>query len=187
MKISKRHGIHHSACTSLRIISPTCYHPFPTNNNTGVFHSLRMSIFLLSLLVGVALSRYINADDGDTEVLQPIISQTRQRRMCAELCMSGLGGDPCGEGCVDLMPAGLPIQYIPADQANTSGDSQPTANHLTRHDMCDVLCENNLGNPLCHCNATQGLTTISNFFEGVYHIFNYFYLSKKTFSNKNST
>lgn len=124
-----------------------------------------MSIFLLFLLVGVSVSRYINADDDDTDVLQPIISQTRQRRICAELCMSGLGGDPCGEGCVDLMPGRLPVQFIQAGDTDASKNNVPYSNS-SRHDMCDVLCENNLGNPLCQCNITKGLNTNYNFFDG---------------------
>lgn len=125
-----------------------------------------MSIFLLCVLVGVALSRFINDDDNASETLQPIISQTRQRRICAELCMAGLGGDPCGEGCVDLIPDGMPVQYAQIGQ----NDTIPNVSYMTRHDMCDVLCNNNLGNPLCQCNNTGIVKQKSNFFEGEFKL-----------------
>lgn len=153
-------------------------------------HPLRMSIFLLCLLVGVAVSRYIDDDDNASEVLQPIISRTRQRRICADLCMSGLGGDPCGEGCVDLIPDNFPVQYGQSGHGSTSN-----ASHRTRHDMCDVLCKNNLGNPLCQCNNTESLSTKCDFFEGktnffllnqLYNIKENVYKNTKLFS-QNST
>lgn len=140
--------------------------PSDKNNNTGMSHPFRMSIFLLCLLVGVAVSRYINDDDDASEFLQPIISQTRQRRICAELCMAGLGGDPCGEGCVDLIPDGMPVQYAQTEQNNKT---IPNVSYMTRHDMCDVLCNNNLGNPLCQCNNTGIVKQKSNFFEGEFN------------------
>lgn len=124
-----------------------------------------MPILLSILLVGVAVSRFIDNDEGGTEILQPIISQTMQRRICAELCMAGLGGDPCGEGCVDLAPANLPVQYNQTDKGIIVTNAS-AVHHKPRNDMCDVLCKNNLGNPLCQCNATQRSTGNYDFFEG---------------------
>lgn len=154
-------------------------HLLPTPSKQTItpvyFIPFRMSIFLLVLLVGVAVSRYTSTDRGDHEALQPIISKTRQRRICAELCMSGLGGDPCGEGCVDLIPDDLPVQYVADTHENTSKHGQ-TSGYLTRHKMCDVLCDNNLGNPLCQCNVTIGVTTNANFFEGKFKLLGYLLL-----------
>lgn len=89
--------------------------------------------------------------------------------------MSGLGGDPCGEECVDLIPSAIPLQF---GQAETVNASNIVGTYSTRHDMCDVLCDNNLGYPLCKCNATKGLTKTADFFEGMFYYLFFFNYSK---------
>lgn len=104
----------------------------------------RISILLL-FLVGVAspthFSYYAN-ESAD----RPIISRSQERRICAELCLSGLGGEPCGEACLDIIPQAL----LSVSQSDT-GDEQV---NLTRRSACPVLCKNRLGYPLCGCNET---------------------------------
>ncbi|KAJ8976318.1 hypothetical protein NQ317_010272 [Molorchus minor] len=110
----------------------------------------RISIFPVFLLVGVSLSRHVSYYE-DTSALQPIVTQTQEHRICAELCMSGLGGAPCGDDCEDLIPQGLPVQSLPG---NTTVDFGA----VTRQNSCTVLCENNLGYPLCACSAAPKTT-----------------------------
>ncbi|XP_074042594.1 uncharacterized protein isoform X4 [Leptinotarsa decemlineata] len=115
----------------------------------------KTSIFpLLLLMVGVAVSRHIlhGAKEDDNETLNPIVTRSRQRKICAELCMAGLGGNPCGEDCVDLVPTDMPVQF---HQENS------TINYSihTRHGACDLLCDNNLGYPLCGCSFDSTKTT----------------------------
>lgn len=107
---------------------------------------LLTSIVPLFLLVGVTLPSYIPYH-LDTVSLQPIITRSQERRICAELCMTGLGGSPCGDDCVDLTPQGLPLQSL-------NGSTTVKFGVATRHQACTVLCENQLGDPLCHCNET---------------------------------
>ncbi|XP_074042593.1 uncharacterized protein isoform X3 [Leptinotarsa decemlineata] len=105
-------------------------------------------------MVGVAVSRHIlhGAKEDDNETLNPIVTRSRQRKICAELCMAGLGGNPCGEDCVDLVPTDMPVQF---HQENS------TINYSihTRHGACDLLCDNNLGYPLCGCSFDSTKTT----------------------------
>uniref|UniRef100_V5GRN7 Uncharacterized protein n=1 Tax=Anoplophora glabripennis TaxID=217634 RepID=V5GRN7_ANOGL len=110
-------------------------------------HSLLLtSIVPLFLLAGVALPGYIPYH-MDTAALQPIVTTSQERRICAELCMTGLGGTPCGDDCVDFTPQGLPLQSL-------NGSTTVKFGVATRHEACIVLCENQLGEPLCHCNET---------------------------------
>ncbi|KAJ8926133.1 hypothetical protein NQ315_009990 [Exocentrus adspersus] len=102
------------------------------------------SITPLFLLTGVAFSGYIPYYMDAVGVLQPIVTRSQERRICAELCMTGLGGSPCGDDCFDLTPQGLPLQSF-------NGTSTSKFGVATRYDACSVLCENGLGEPLCHC------------------------------------
>lgn len=102
-----------------------------------------MPLFLLS---GVALPGYIPYH-MDSSALQPITTRSQERRICAELCLTGLGGSPCGDDCVDLTPQGLPLQ-------SRNGSTTGKFGVATRHEACTILCENQLGDPLCHCNET---------------------------------
>ncbi|KAG5879919.1 hypothetical protein JTB14_014392 [Gonioctena quinquepunctata] len=103
---------------------------------------------LLLLLVGVSVSRHL----GDAEMLQPIVSRSQRHKICAELCMAGLGGQPCGDECVDLVPQDMPVQYKQENATESYGMN-------TRHDSCEVLCDNNLGYPLCGCNYDSSKAT----------------------------
>lgn len=104
-----------------------------------------MSILPLLLLVGVASSKFIISHTDD-EQLQPIATSSQARRICAELCMSGLGGEACGESCLDISPQGLPVQSLNSVQERRNS---------TRRDACSVLCSNQLGYPLCQCNSKK--------------------------------
>lgn len=95
-------------------------------------------------------SRHISFYD-DAPSNHPIISKAQERRICAELCMSGLGGEPCGEDCLDVMP-----QALLSQESQSDGD-QPQVDRTTK-DACPVLCANRLGYPLCDCNYTQVYT-----------------------------
>ncbi|XP_044263922.1 uncharacterized protein LOC123010837 isoform X2 [Tribolium madens] len=100
-----------------------------------------ISIVVLFLL-GVASSRHISYYDGSPHS-RPMITQQQERRICAELCMAGLGGEPCGADCLDVIPEGLPSQ--------ASQSSEELQVDYTRKDACPVLCANRLGYPLCNC------------------------------------
>ncbi|KAK9872508.1 hypothetical protein WA026_017973 [Henosepilachna vigintioctopunctata] len=121
-----------------------------------------ISIFPLFLLMGVASTFPWDSPwrlhDDDT-VFRPIIGRSNERRICVELCSSGLGGDPCGEDCKDLSPFGVQIQ-------STSSAQSAQKKALTgspRNDSCPLLCENNLGNPLCDCRNIEVKTIRVNF------------------------
>ena len=66
-----------------------------------------------------------------------------EREICADLCYSGLGGAPCGIMCNQNLDLSL-MTYTMA--TNTSEDVVGP-----RRTVCDVLCRNNLGHPLCAC------------------------------------
>lgn len=100
-----------------------------------------MSILPLFLVVGVAISWHIGGH-GNSAILQPIILKSQANRICAELCSAGLGGESCGETCMDIAPQDLPIQSQNGTR-NTSNES--------RRDVCPMLCANSLGRPLCDC------------------------------------
>ncbi|KAJ8967837.1 hypothetical protein NQ314_002611 [Rhamnusium bicolor] len=116
---------------------------------------MMMSIFPLFLLMGVAISRHISYY-MDTAALQPIVTRSQERRICAELCMSGLGGTPCGDDCVDISPQGLPLQSLKANRT-------VSFSAITRQDSCSILCENNLGYPLCRCDHNNSNKSKANF------------------------
>ncbi|XP_022119045.2 uncharacterized protein LOC110995932 [Pieris rapae] len=65
--------------------------------------------------------------------------------VCADLCHSGLGGEACGSTCSELMPVGL--KY-----ALKSGNVSSEQFGEPRVAVCPVLCENQLGEPLCACS-----------------------------------
>lgn len=94
----------------------------------------------MAVLVGVANSKHSGIHDNTS----PIISASDELRICADLCSVGLGGQPCGDFCFDLIPKQLPRQSI--------NDSQDVSNNLSRSDACPVLCKNRLGYPLCQCS-----------------------------------
>lgn len=66
-------------------------------------------------------------------------------RICADLCSSGLGGEPCGDFCFDLIPKQLPHQSF--------NDSEQVEETGARTGACPTLCENRLGYPLCKCQV----------------------------------
>jgi hypothetical protein len=131
--------------------SPPPYFPFRAKKLIRLinFQLRRISILVL-LLLGVATSRHISYYDDDTSD-RPIMTKSQERRICAELCMAGLGGEPCGDECLDVIPQGLPIE------SSQSNDDHTQANY-TRKDACPLLCANRLGYPLCGCNYTQETT-----------------------------
>ncbi|XP_056646050.1 uncharacterized protein LOC130451207 [Diorhabda sublineata] len=116
------------------------------------------SIFLpLLLVVGVVWSRSLDAE-GDGNTFQPFMTTSDKRRVCVELCLTGLGGSPCGSDCIDIMPHNLPIQ-LDDNMTNSNSDKR----HVMRNSSCPVLCKNNLGNPLCSCdNLNVGLEKDQN-------------------------
>lgn len=93
-------------------------------------------------VVGVVSSKHTSFHGNGS----PIISTSDQLRICADLCSSGLGGQPCGEFCFDLIPKQLP------HQSTRTADN--VSNNITRADACPVLCKNRLGYPLCQCQKT---------------------------------
>lgn len=95
---------------------------------------------LLALLVGVASSKHI----GHHGNKKPMISSPDKIRICADLCASGLGGEPCGAFCFDLTPKAHPNQ--------SANFTHNVKDNLTRSDACPLLCENNLGYPFCQCS-----------------------------------
>lgn len=79
-----------------------------------------------------------------------MITSNDKLRICADLCSSGLGGNPCGSFCFDLIPKARPDQ--------STKDIQHVKNEITRSDACPLLCENNLGYPFCKCSQKQKKT-----------------------------
>ncbi|KAM3955771.1 uncharacterized protein ACR2FA_010287 [Aphomia sociella] len=69
-----------------------------------------------------------------------------RNNLCADLCHSGLGGDVCGSTCHDLIPIGL-------QSALQSANTTDAMYGSPRFEVCPVLCDNYLGNPLCNCAA----------------------------------
>lgn len=104
-----------------------------------------MSIFPVFLLLGVVYGRQIGSY-GNGTYLRPIVTRSEERRICAELCMAGLGGEPCGADCVDLTPQDYPVQSETVVEASEGSRHQP------RESACPVLCRNRLGYPLCNCD-----------------------------------
>ncbi|KAJ8963311.1 hypothetical protein NQ318_018780 [Aromia moschata] len=105
----------------------------------------------LAAAVGGALGMHV-AYYEDASLPQPMVTDAQQRRICAELCMSGLGGAPCGDGCGDLAPQGLPL--LPRQSAAENATDGFGA--ATRHVSCDLLCGYGLGYPLCGCEDGDG-------------------------------
>ncbi|XP_030764915.1 uncharacterized protein LOC115889121 [Sitophilus oryzae] len=118
------------------------------------------------LLLSLGHARHLIYQD-ESSALQPIVSQSRRTRICAELCMSGLGGTPCGETCYDLIPTNLPLSaQEQSDGGSGSGGNSTTStassggkkyNATARQDSCSVLCKNGLGYPLCSCNYQSSI------------------------------
>lgn len=104
-----------------------------------------MSILVLFLIVGVALSLHISGH-GNSSILQPIILKSQEHRICAELCSAGLGGESCGETCMDIAPQNFPVQ-------STINRTNENSNDKSRSEACPILCANSLGRPLCDCNG----------------------------------
>lgn len=102
-----------------------------------------MSIFPWFLLVGVACVGCVGVHGNDA-VPQPIgVNSTQAHRICAALCSAGLGGDSCGESCLNKVPKELPTRQSAVNLRARYANG--------RHDACPILCENALGNPLCGC------------------------------------
>lgn len=97
------------------------------------------------------------------------MTSIQEHRICAELCMSGLGGEPCGSGCLDVVPQGIPTTLLSSDAQSTSDASGVSDVDLRRTDACPVLCANRLGYPLCNCNYTKTSASLPffkvNYFE----------------------
>ncbi|XP_017776568.1 PREDICTED: uncharacterized protein LOC108562664 [Nicrophorus vespilloides] len=109
-----------------------------------------MSIVLSALfLVGVASGRHIGNHGIDAQ-FGPI-ELTEARRICASLCMAGLGGKGCGEQCQSISPIDLPVQLA----RNETRDllRPPASVYSRRRDACPLLCDYSLGEPLCSCSA----------------------------------
>lgn len=101
--------------------------------------------------MGVAVSfpwKFPSRRHGDDAVFEPIMCRSETRRICVELCMSGLGGEACGDDCVDLSP--LTVSFQSDAGRNVTEVGYP------RSDSCPVLCSNNLGYPLCNCQNVNG-------------------------------
>ncbi|KAJ0170381.1 hypothetical protein K1T71_014309 [Dendrolimus kikuchii] len=72
------------------------------------------------------------------------ISVVETLTLCTDLCQAGLGGQSCGPSCQRMIPVGL--------QPILSGANDTEASYgRPRYAVCPVLCNNNLGNPLCNC------------------------------------
>lgn len=111
---------------------------------------------LLILLIGVVAARRSSHHDDATE-RRPIITSAQQSRICADLCTSGLGGEPCGQVCFDLMPKGIPLQ----SPENVTREVDVNTVKNTRSDVCPVLCKNRLGYPLCQCEPPKPTGTVT--------------------------
>ncbi|XP_072389107.1 uncharacterized protein [Diabrotica undecimpunctata] len=105
------------------------------------------TILLLMLLLSVGVVWGRSALEEDRDYFQPFLTSSQKRRVCVELCLSGLGGRTCGDDCSDILPQDLPIQSRVG--ARTDND---TEKNVTRSDSCTFLCNNNLGDPLCACD-----------------------------------
>ncbi|XP_022912977.2 uncharacterized protein [Onthophagus taurus] len=103
-----------------------------------------MSIVFI-LLVGMSFAKQVYYH-GNTESFQPIVSVSQSKRICAALCMSGLGGKSCGPDCQDLTP-----NTIPAQSPNSSDAVRVAQSSMARRNVCPILCKNGLGQPLCDC------------------------------------
>ncbi|CAH1995171.1 unnamed protein product [Acanthoscelides obtectus] len=64
--------------------------------------------------------------------------------------LCGLGGHSCGDDCVDLTPADLPVAGATAGAAPPAGAAENNETRV-RDEVCDMLCLNGLGKPLCKC------------------------------------
>lgn len=121
-------------------------------------------VVVVAVVVGVTLARHISFydDEGD---FQPIVTTSQEKRICAELCMSGLGGTVCGDNCIDITPQNLPLkqQYGSSNdsggRALAGGLVNATSSASSRHSACNVLCINQLGYPLCNCDDILETTT----------------------------
>ncbi|XP_044745122.1 uncharacterized protein LOC123306986 isoform X2 [Coccinella septempunctata] len=114
-----------------------------------------ISIFPLFLVVGVAWTfpwKFPTRSHGNDAFFEPIMSRSEIKRVCVELCMSGLGGEACGDDCVDLSPLTVTFQSDPAGDA-VRNRSVPVGS--PRSDSCPVLCANGLGYPLCSCRNSK--------------------------------
>ncbi|XP_060808660.1 uncharacterized protein LOC106137776 [Amyelois transitella] len=80
---------------------------------------------------------------------QWVPSVPARTNLCADLCHAGLGGEGCGATCKDLVPVGLKSALSSANETH-SAYGQP------RYAVCPTLCQNKLGDPLCHCAALMG-------------------------------
>lgn len=116
-----------------------------------------LSIFLLLPLVGVVTS-LPTLSNQDNDAFHPIMSRTDERRVCSALCSSGLGGDACGDDCLDLTPPKLPLQLPNSVSDKNNSISELTQFFKPRNSTCPVLCNNNLGFPLCSCTLVLSKT-----------------------------
>ncbi|KAL1512522.1 hypothetical protein ABEB36_002103 [Hypothenemus hampei] len=122
---------------------------------------LLVTPFLLLLLTVQGHARNLWALSSDS-ALQPILSQSQRTRICYELCLSGLGGEPCGDSCYDLIPSNLPILSVSQNTSVVVVVTDDTLakkyNSTIRDDSCKVLCKNGLGYPLCACSYNDTKT-----------------------------
>ncbi|CAH1979659.1 unnamed protein product [Acanthoscelides obtectus] len=93
---------------------------------------------------------WLHCEGVSSELLRPTVSRSEARKICVELCSSGLGGHSCGDDCVDLTPADLPVAGAAAGAAPPSGAAENNETRV-RDEVCDMLCLNGLGKPLCKC------------------------------------
>ncbi|XP_077292387.1 uncharacterized protein LOC143915563 [Arctopsyche grandis] len=115
--------------------------------------------------------------NGDADTLSD------RRRSCVELCHAGLGGQPCGGILCDNLlskdfrdiqeSSSKASKALPEKQKikikfphhnqdlevqnNTAGASKNGSGSITigrpRIEVCPVLCDNNLGQPICGCRV----------------------------------
>lgn len=78
-------------------------------------------------------------------------SQLDEERLCAELAASGLGGGECGPPSV-LEEGARRWRRQSKESSDSVATSSTTA---SRRDVCPVLCENGLGQPLCGCKHSK--------------------------------
>ncbi|KAF5279654.1 hypothetical protein FQA39_LY18258 [Lamprigera yunnana] len=71
------------------------------------------------------------------------VKELDKMRICTDLCTSGLGGGVCGSQCKEI----LPDFRMPLNSIQTSHDNFSRG----RREICPILCENQLGFPLCQC------------------------------------
>ncbi|XP_067004428.2 uncharacterized protein [Anabrus simplex] len=73
-------------------------------------------------------------------------------RMCSDLCVSGLGGVPCGRVCDNL---NVNFKELKKAAAAVSNGTLVKKQGSPRRNVCPLLCAYALGDPLCECDSYE--------------------------------